>query len=113
MLWRCAVFDKAAPPPLPECAFFLDTLLTTVREKIAESSESAYDSYPLGKASRLLMFDDPAKSDDFLAFLKARGWEVQGDVVRLPKVKQVGAQVDQLDTIAQHLHYASELERIV
>ena len=107
------VFSKQSPPPLPHAQFFLDTLLATVREKIAESSEAAYDTYPLTRASRLLMFDDVAQADEMVAFLKARGWEVKGDEVLLPKVKQVGAQVDQLDTIAQHLHYASELERIV
>ena len=53
------------------------------------------------------------EADEMVRFMRGRGWEVKGEVVVLPKVKQVGAQVDQLDTIAQHLHYASELERIV
>ena len=107
------LFSKQSPPPLPHAQFFLDTLLTTVRDKIAESSEAAYDTYPLTRASRLLMFDDLSQADAMVAFMKQRGWEVQGDHVLLPKSKQLGAQVDQLDTIAQHLHYASELERIV
>ena len=108
------VFSPSSPPPpLPDCELFLSSLLSTVRDKIADSAQAAYRSYPLHKAPHLLMYDDPKDADAFIAYVKQRGWEIKGDQLVLPQPSKHSTQVDQLDAIAQHLKYASELERIV
>ena len=86
-----------------------------MRERIAESAEAAYERYPIGRASRMLMFDaDGAKGvEELLLYVKGRGWGVEAEELVLPQRKEENAAVNQLETIAQSLHYASELERIV
>ena len=101
--------------PLPHAQLFLDSLRQGVRERIAESAEAAYERYPIGRASRMLMFDvDGAKGlEELLLYVKGRGWGVEADDLVLPRRKEENVAVNQLETIAQSLHYASELERIV
>ena len=105
----------STPCPLPHAQLFLDSLRSGVRERIAESAEAAYQRYPVSKASRMLMFDvDGAKGvEELLVYVKGRGWGVEAEELVLPRRKEDNVAVNQLETIAQSLHYASELERIV
>ena len=101
--------------PLPHAQLFLDSLRQGVRERIAESAEAAYERYPIGRASRMLMFDadGAAGLQELLEYVKGRGWTVEAEELVLPRRKEENAAVNQLETIVQSLHYASELERIV
>ena len=105
----------STPCPLPHAQLFVDSLRAGVRERIAESAEAAYERYPIGRASRMLMYDaDGAKGlEELLVYVKGRGWGVEAEELVLPRRKEENVAVNQLETIAQSLHYASELERIV
>lgn len=44
--------------PRPEYAFFVESLMGTIRHEIASCEEKAYDSLPLSDAATLLFFDN-------------------------------------------------------
>jgi len=98
--------------PHPLYALFLDTLAATVRAKIADCSEQAYDSLTRKDLAQLLKLQEK----DVDAFVKTRAaWRAQGDKVVFPSSRSAGAatEVQALQTIKQTLHYATEIERIV
>jgi len=96
---------------IPAFHFFVDILVNTVREKISECNEKAYESLPVDDARSLLMFKSNA---DLLEYAKKRGWEERRDntIVFNKKSKEV-ALVPSHVLIRQLLGYATELERIV
>ena len=112
------LFTTQCPLPPQHAQLFLDSLRTGVRERVAESAEAAYERYPVGRAERMLMFDGAGGGgggglEELLVYVKGRGWGVEADELVLPRRKEENVAVNQLETIAQSLHYASELERIV
>jgi 26S proteasome regulatory subunit N12 len=98
--------------PLPVYSIFLDSLADTVRNKIADCSEQAYDSLTVADLQRMMQLQS---ADEALKFVQSRaGWAVKGDkIVFLSKQAGANTQVDALKTIKQTLEYATELERIV
>jgi 26S proteasome regulatory subunit N12 len=92
---------------------FLDMLVDTVREEIAECSQTAYESIPLRDAPKLLMLDSEQKVNEFIQKHK---WDIQSTqekTVVFKSGKDESLDIPALGVTAQTLHYATELERIV
>lgn len=98
--------------PMEEYAFFTDMLAKTVREKISDCAEEAYETIPLGDAQDMLLLDDKAALDEHIT---ARGWtKKDGSIVFKASGTAEGSVQDGAHTlIQQSLSYATELERIV
>lgn len=103
---------EALTTPTPLFTPFINILLDTVREKVAECSESAYTSLPLSALGPLLRLES---RDELNNFVTKRGWRLStnGDRVMFPRAESRKLEIASLPTIRQSLHYATELERIV
>jgi len=115
---KILVARSAVPHPL--MAFFVDELARTVRDKLAECAEKAYESFPVADALTTLSF---ASKPELLEYAKKRGWDVTPkDLILFPAhhgaaaqvvAKQKALEIPSLLLIKQTLGYATELERIV
>lgn len=98
--------------PMPQYSFFTDMLAETVREKISECAEHAYESIPLDDAQEMLLLDDKAALEKHIA---ARGWSTEAGAIVFKTTgddeRNVKDGAHRL--IEQSLRYATELERIV
>lgn len=106
------VFSAQDKTPFPLYSFFMNKLLATVREKIADCAEKAYENFPLSQAATLLMLDN----NELKGFCEQRGWEVgPSDSINFSNYKEKTNErtLPSLALMAQSLQYASELERIV
>lgn len=61
---------SAAKLPRPEFAFFVATLVGTVRNEIAACDEKAYTTLPLADARTLLFFESEAEVRAFAATVR-------------------------------------------
>jgi len=106
--------------PHPAMSVFIDLLSGSVRDKLSECAEKAYESFPVTDALTMLTFKG---SDQLDEYAKKRGWEITKDgVILFPATHGAAAQAtakakaleipSQL-LIKQILGYATELERIV
>lgn len=96
--------------PHPYYQYFMEKLVFTVRDKLADCTQAAYSSFPVAELSSLLNL--PKK--ELAAFCKDRDWDVSGGKVNFGHAeedKQDGAPSFRL--ITESLEYATELERIV
>jgi len=103
---------KSKMPAAP-FAFFMASIVETVRGSIAECASVAYSSLTLASAQQLLMLDS---REDLLAFIQvAHGdWVVDGDVISFASTSgSKSAEVPSMRLITESLNYATELERIV
>jgi len=96
--------------PLPVFSFFMNKLITTVREKMAACIEKAYETFPIDQAAELLNFEE--KQDEFKKYCKGRNWEVKEEI-SFNLGNNENLDIPAHNTIRQSLLYASELERIV
>lgn len=96
--------------PLAHYSFFMQVLDGTVREKIAQCSEKAYEFIPLSHGKNLLMLKSDAEAKDFAT---KRGWKVTQDRIIFPKGQDNSLDIPAHSVVQQTLHYATELERIV
>jgi len=97
--------------PLAEYNFFLSKLVDTVRNKISDCNEKAYESLPLDDARNLLMFKT---NNDLLSFAKTRAWTIKDSTVLFNKPKDPNQNAIPTHVlIKQLLTYATELERII
>jgi len=95
-----------------EGMYFMDMLVDTVRDEIADCSEKAYASIKAADLQGLLMFSSAKELSDFA---EQRGWSVDGSVVTFSKMEdEAPAQkLPSTQLIQETLAYAKELERIV
>lgn len=106
------VTDAASKMPDKSFAFFVGRLVESMREKIANCAEKAYDSLALNAAAKLLSLKD----SELPAFCTQRGWRVVGNrIVFSPDVDALAAkgQVPSAELIKRSLDYARELEQII
>jgi len=98
--------------PSPSYAFFMDILVETVRDKISDCSEQAYEQLAFDEARKLLMLDS---NDALRQYATKRKWVAQGDVILFArnKVEDSSADIAPMNIIERSLKYATELERIV
>merc|ERR1719164_364151 len=92
--------------------YFLDLLVGTVREEIADCSEKAYTSISASELQTLLMLNSKAELSEFA---EARGWDIEGTTVTFAKMEEepLTAKLPSSKLIQETLSYAKELERIV
>lgn len=106
------VTAAAAKMPDDSFGFFVGMLVESMREKIANCAEKAYDSLALDAAAKLLSL----KLSELPAFCTQRGWRVVGTkILFTPDVDVVAAkgQVPSAELIKRALDYARELEQII
>ncbi|CAM9715966.1 unnamed protein product [Pylaiella littoralis] len=94
--------------------YLFDSLLDTVRDGIAESSEAAYSELSIVEALKMLRMDQRSELEAFAAD-KHPTWEVTADkiIFRAPEACKKSADIPSMRLIAECLSYATELERIV
>jgi len=93
-----------------EGMYFMDQLVNTVREEIAECSEKAYSSISSVDLQNLLML---GSSDELADFAQERGWTIQAGTVTFGGADEKPQQLPSTQLIQETLAYAKELERII
>jgi len=93
-----------------EGMYFMDMLVDTVREEIAECSEKAYNSISAANLQSLLMLASEAELGEYA---DNRGWQISGGTVNFGKQDEQLVQLPSSQLIRETLSYAKELERIV
>ncbi len=97
-----------------EGMYFMDMLVDTVREEIAECSEKSYPSISAAELQNLLML---GSADELREYADGRGWKVDGGKVTFATMDEDAAPkqsaIPSTQLIQETLAYAKELERIV
>lgn len=94
--------------------YFMDSLLDTVRDGIAECSEAAYSELSVKEAQKMLRMPQRSELEAFVED-KHPEWEITADkiIFRAPETCKKSAEIPSMRLIAECLSYATELERIV
>jgi len=103
------ILDARERIPDENYSYFMNILIETVREKIEECSESAYESYPVAGAPSLFMTD----ANKVQGIADTRGWQISGDTITFQKRSGPSLDIPSHTLILNNLQYATELERIV
>lgn len=100
--------------PDPSYQFFVDNLLQTVRDSIADCMEVSYQSMTLADAMVMMKFDTQGELKDYIDECRD-DWIVDSDVItfQLPPTGSKASDIPSMQLIAQNLSYATEMERIV
>jgi len=108
------VLNAGAHVPDPSYTLFMDNLLQTVRDSIADCVEVSYKTMRVQDAVSMMKFDS---EEDLLEYVQEfrDDWIVQGGELcfQPPKVGAKASDIPSKKLIAQTLSYATELERIV
>jgi len=101
--------------PTPYYAYFMDLLMGTVRNEIADCIEKAYTNLTVADAQKLLDFSN---ADQMRNYAKERSWAFtktnQGEVLSFAsKQDEDSKDIPSMKLIKQQLQYARELERII
>ena len=88
--------------------YFLDLLVGTVREEIADCSEKAYSSISAADLQGLLML---SSKQELVEFAETRGWDIGGTTVTFAKMEEepLAAKLPSSKLIQETLSYAKEL----
>lgn len=108
------VLDAGSNVPDPSYAFFMENLLETVRDSIADCVEVSYKSMKLVDAMTMMKFGSDAELQEYVQE-KREDWIVEGDRLTFqpPPMGSKAVDIPSMNLIAQSLSYATELERIV
>lgn len=106
---------RAAREKVPgaEYVVFMDILMDTVREEIADCSEKAYTKLSLAEAQKVLFLNSINETKEYIA---KRKWKlVDGGLIRFEKKQHVSETFEETSKslIAKTLEYAKEMERII
>ncbi|KAI8321439.1 hypothetical protein GQ54DRAFT_298016 [Martensiomyces pterosporus] len=106
------VCREGSQVPMPEYLFFMDILLTTMRNEVASCAEKSYTSLPFDDAKSVLFF---TSIDELLKFAQERSWTVSPSDKRVtfPSTAENTRAFQGEGIMNQTLSYARELERIV
>jgi len=105
------VLKASKEVPSEYYSLFMELLMDTVRDEIADCLSTAYDNLSLQDAQKLLALPslDHAKQ-----YSEKRQWKLESNVIQFKKdIAVERAEIPALKLIQQTLHYARELERIV
>lgn len=94
--------------------FFMDSLLQTVRDSIADCMEVSYQEMKLEDAMHLMKFSSSSELMEYVQ--EARDdWIIQGNSLcfQPPPTKSKASDIPSKTLISQSLAYATELERII
>lgn len=100
--------------PDPTYNFFMENLLETVRDSIADCIEVSYKSMKLDDAIVMMKFDSSSELQEYVQE-KREDWIVEGDrlMFQPPPMGSKAVDIPSMKLMAQSLSYATELERIV
>ncbi|KAJ1720179.1 regulatory particle non-ATPase [Coemansia erecta] len=106
------VWQARAEVPTPEYLFFMDILMSTIRNEVASCVEKSYTSLPFSDAKSVLFF---SSLDELLKFANEHRWTVSPSEKRItfPSAAENPRQFQGENIMKQSLLYAQELERIV
>lgn len=109
------IFLSKEDIPDPYYELFVNILIDTIRDEIANCTEKAYSQISCTEAARLLMIDN---SKEFMDYASRRGWQLnptQEVFLFEPKERrpESSEMVKSSLLISQCLGYARELEKIV
>jgi len=107
------VLSARGDVPAQPYTFFMDILMTTVRDELAGCAEKAYRYLSVIDAQKMLGFANAKQLEDYAS---QRGWTVKSGLVSFPQPEssEAPAKADtSFKLIRQTLTYARELERIV
>jgi 26S proteasome regulatory subunit N12 len=96
--------------PNANFTFFMDTLATTVRDKMADCSERSYETLPLSQVPEMLMMS----ADDLTAYIADhdKPWTIKDGYLHFNQPVPT-TEIPSFRLIRETLTYATELERIV
>ncbi|KAI3634181.1 hypothetical protein MIR68_007785 [Amoeboaphelidium protococcarum] len=99
--------------PAEEYGFFLDLLMDSIRDEIADCAEKAYDELPLTSAAVLMQQQSSQQVVKQMA--QERNWNLVGDVIKFGdgSSQQELVNINSIGLMKNVLHYAREIERIV
>mmetsp|Transcript_3574 Transcript_3574/g.7102 ORF Transcript_3574/g.7102 Transcript_3574/m.7102 type:complete len:259 (+) Transcript_3574:53-829(+) len=108
------VLNAGSHVPDPSYGFFMDNLLETVRDSIADCVEVAYKSMKLTDAVTMMKFESTEELEEYINE-KREDWIVEGGMLTFqpPPAGSKAVDIPSMNLIAQSLSYATELERIV
>lgn len=94
--------------------FFMDNLLQTVRDSIADCMEVSYKTMKLTDAATMMKFTPMEELMEYIKDMRD-DWIIEGDSLcfQPPPVGSKAADIPAMSLIAQSLSYATELERII
>ncbi len=102
--------------PDPSYKFFMDNLLQTVRDSIADCVEVSYKTMKIGDAVSMMKFDSREELLEYIQDCRD-DWivdDVSGELCfQPPSAGATASDIPSKKLIAQTLSYATELERIV
>lgn len=105
------VRSARADVPAESYTFFMDILMDTVRNEIADCIERAFNTLPVQEALKLLQVTG---TDQLQAFVgDKRDWTINGQNVVFGKGEEAKNTIPSRQLIQESLTYAKELERIV
>ncbi|KAJ1770966.1 regulatory particle non-ATPase [Coemansia sp. RSA 1813] len=106
------VWQARSEVPTPEYLFFMDLLMSTIRNEVASCVEKSYTGLPFDDAKSVLFFSN---LDELLSFSQEHKWTVSPSEKRItfPVVAEDTRMFHGDDIMKQTLAYARELERIV
>jgi len=100
--------------PDPSYGFFMDNLLQTVRDSIADCMEVSYQKMKLTDAMTMMKFSSLKELEEYVQ--EARDdWIVEGVSLcfQPPPTGSKATDIPSMELISQSLSYATELERII
>lgn len=108
------VLNAKANVPDPSYDFFMENLLETVRDSIADCVEVSYKSLQLADAVTMMKFDSTAELLEYVQE-KREDWIVEEGMLTFqpPPMGSKAVDIPSMNLISQSLSYATELERIV
>ena len=108
------VLNAGSLVPDPSYSFFIEKLLETVRDAIADCVEVSYKSMKLVDAVKMMKFESIEQLLEYVQE-EREDWIVEGDRLTFqpPPMGSKAVDIPSMNLIAQSLTYATELERIV
>lgn len=110
------IYDEVLTSAVPNASFqlFMNHLVSTVRDSIADCMEASYKSLSLTSAAAMMKF---ASVDELRAYIEEDrdDWVVEGEALTFqpPPSASVAEEIPSMQWIHQSLTYATEMERIV
>lgn len=100
--------------PDPSYGFFMDNLLQTVRDSIADCVEVSYKTMKTEDAMKMMKFDSPQQLMEYVQECRD-DWIVEGGSLcfQPPPTGSKASDIPSMKLIAQSLSYATEMERII
>lgn len=107
------VFKARKDIPSDSYDYFMNLLMDTVRDEIADCIQKAYNTLSISEAQKLLGF---SSHNDLQNYSQQRQWTITGNAITFKKGDDAATtktDIPSFKLIKQTLHYARELERII